>query len=187
MTNADWSNADWTEIGRIVAPQGLKGEVRVYPNSDFPERFLTPGRRWLRYPNRPQAQPPEPIELLQGRLIAGRGLYVVRLEGIGDRQQAEALRGCSLLVPASDRPILEADEFYVADLIGLGVRLQATGETIGAVTDVYSAGNDLLEVTLQPPSDPPRRVLIPFVPAIVPEVKLPQGYLEITPPPGLLE
>lgn len=181
------TNTDWTEIGRIVAPQGLKGEVRVHPNSDFPERFLTPGRRWLRYPNRSPAQSPEPIELIQGRLIAGRGLYVVRLEGIGDRQQAEALRGCSLLVPASDRPTLEADEFYVADLIGLQVMLQATGETMGVVTDVYSAGNDLLEVTLQPPGDPPRRVLVPFVPAIVPEVNLPQGYLEITPPPGLLE
>jgi 16S rRNA processing protein RimM len=181
------TNTDWTEIGRIVAPQGLKGEVRVYPSSDFPERFLTPGRRWLRYPNQPQAQPPEPIELIQGRLIAGRGLYVVRLEGIGDRHQAETLRGCTLLVPASDRPPLEADEFYVDDLIGLRVMLQTTGEKIGEVTDVYSAGNDLLEVTLQPPGDPPRRVLIPFVPAIVPEVNLPQGYLEITPPSGLLD
>jgi 16S rRNA processing protein RimM len=161
--------------------------VRVYPSSDFPERFLTPGRRWLRYPNQPQAQSPEPIELIQGRLIAGRGLYVVRLEGIGDRHQAETLRGCSLLVPASDRPPLEADEFYVDDLIGLRVMLQTTGEKIGEVTDVYSAGNDLLEVTLQPPGDPPRRVLIPFVPAIVPEVNLPQGYLEITPPSGLLD
>ncbi|MGB3200994.1 MAG: ribosome maturation factor RimM, partial [Nodosilinea sp.] len=41
---------DWVEIGRIVAPQGVKGEVRVYPSTDFPERFLEPGDRWLKRP-----------------------------------------------------------------------------------------------------------------------------------------
>ena len=35
---------DWIEVGRIVAPQGLKGEVRVYPSSDFPERFFGTGK-----------------------------------------------------------------------------------------------------------------------------------------------
>ncbi|HEY9659223.1 MAG TPA: ribosome maturation factor RimM, partial [Allocoleopsis sp.] len=37
----------WLEIGKIVGVQGLKGEVRIYPNSDFPERFEQPGKRWL--------------------------------------------------------------------------------------------------------------------------------------------
>ena len=38
---------DWLEIGKIVSPQGLTGELRVYPNTDFPERFEEPGKRWL--------------------------------------------------------------------------------------------------------------------------------------------
>jgi 16S rRNA processing protein RimM len=41
---------EWIEIGTIVSPQGLNGELRVYSNSDFPERFLVPGKRWLQAP-----------------------------------------------------------------------------------------------------------------------------------------
>lgn len=196
---------DWIEIGRIVAPQGVKGEVRIYPSSDFPERFLEPGTRWLQ---RPRAQSPEPVEIVRGRSLDGKGLYVVKLAGIEDRDQAETLRGCALLVPASDRPELEDGEFYVADLMGLRVTLQATGAEIGVVTDIYEAGNDLLEVTLhahgeasaanQPAPKPtakaskskeprPKTVLIPFVESIVPVVDLAEGYVSITPPAGLLE
>jgi 16S rRNA processing protein RimM len=135
----------WLAIGTIVAPQGLDGEVRVYPDSDFPERFIEPGQRWLLRPGKIE---PEPIELIEGRDIPGKGLYVLALAGIEDRKQAEALRDCVLLVPESDRPQLGEDEYHVVDLIGLAVFLQATGESIGTVTDVIPAGNDLLEVQL---------------------------------------
>ena len=38
---------EWLIIGEIVAAQGLKGEIRINPKSDFPERFTNPGQRWL--------------------------------------------------------------------------------------------------------------------------------------------
>lgn len=136
---------DWLEIGLIVAPQGLKGEVRVYPNSDFPERFLEPGERWLLRPN---GQEPESIQLEGGRFLEGKGLYVVRLAGIRYRDQSEKLRGAKLLIPASDRPYLEDDEYHVMDLLGVNVFHHHTGEQIGTVQDVIAAGNDLLEIAL---------------------------------------
>ena len=140
----------WLEIGTIVSPQGLKGEVRVYPNSDFPQRFIQPGTRWLLTPG---ASEPRPVELLRGRYLEGKGLYVLRLEGINTREQAEALRNGQLLAPESDRPPLEPDEFHVADLVGLSVILQSAQTVIGKVVGVYQAGNDLLEVALvQPPA-----------------------------------
>lgn len=180
---------DWVEIGRIVAPQGVKGEVRVYPSSDFPERFIEPGERWLK---RPRSLTPESVQLVRGRYVEGKGLYVVQLAGVDSREQAEALRDAVLVVPISDRPHLDPGEFYVADLIGLRVIVQATGEAIGTVTDLFEAGNDLLEVTYyaldeeNSPPGKPRTVLVPFVDAIVPVVNLTQGYLEIDPPVGLL-
>jgi 16S rRNA processing protein RimM len=172
---------DWLEICKIVGAQGLKGEVRVYPSSDFPERFEVPGQRWLL---RPEATEPEPIELLSGRYLHGKGLYVLRLEGVSDRNQAEALRGCRLLVPESDRPFLEEDEFHVPDLLGLKVFDQETQMLVGTVVDVIAAGNDLLEVEL---SQSGSKVLIPFVKAIVPIVDLQQRRIEITPPAGLID
>ncbi|MEP6490284.1 ribosome maturation factor RimM [Microcoleus vaginatus GB2-A3] len=142
--------SEWIEIGKIVAAQGLDGEVRVYPDSDFPERFIEPGKRWILRPNKSE---PEPIEFLGGRYIPGKGLYAVELEGVEDRDSAEALRGCKLFVEKTDRPYLESDEFYVQDLIGMEVFNQLTGEFLGKVSDIIPAGNDLLEVetNLTPP------------------------------------
>ncbi len=181
---------DWIEIGTIVAPQGVRGEVRVYPDSDFPERFEVPGLRWLQAPK--TTGDPQPIQLLEGRNLPGKRLYILRLEGIDDRTQAENLRGYKLLVPVSDRPILDEDEYHVVDLINTEVFHQETGELIGVVVDLFVAGHDLLAVQLaNAPMNPKKKlmstVLIPFVQEIVPVVDLEAGRIEVLPPPGLLE
>ncbi len=178
---------DWLEIGKIVAPQGLSGELRVYPVSDFPERFEVPGKRWLL---RSGDTEPQPIELLTGRYISNKNLYVIKLAGVEHCDQAEALRGCKLMVPASDRPQLDEDEYHVLDLIGLEVFMQASGELVGTVVDIIPAGNDLLEVKFHESFATDKKqqtVLIPFVEAIAPVVDLKSRRIEITPPPGLLE
>ena len=170
-------------VGKLVAPQGLKGELRVLPLSDFPERFTRAGQRWLQR----RDEPPRPVALQGGRQLPGKELYVVRLEGIDSREAAEALVGEQLLVRASDRPKLARGEFHLLDLVGLEVRLQAdNGPMIGTVRDLIHAGNDLLAVELIPERGG-RTILIPFVKAIVPTVQLQQGWIGITPPPGLLE
>ncbi|MBD2676342.1 ribosome maturation factor RimM [Nostoc paludosum FACHB-159] len=180
-------NNDWLEIGKIVAPQGLSGELRVYPDSDFPERFEVPGKRWLLRPGQTE---PQPIELLAGRYIEGKNLYVIKLAGVENRNQAEELRGCKLMVPVSDRPQLAENEYHVLDLIGLEVFMQASGELVGTVVDIIPAGNDLLEVKLHESfarDKNQKTVLIPFVEAIAPVVDLQARRIEITPPAGLLE
>ncbi|QSJ19558.1 ribosome maturation factor RimM [Nostoc sp. UHCC 0702] len=178
---------NWLEIGKIVASQGLAGELRVYPESDFPERFEVPGKRWLLCPGQTE---PQPIELLDGRYLDGKNLYVIKLAGVKNRNQADELRGCKLMVPESDRPELGEDEYHVLDLIGLEVFIQESGELVGVVVDVIAAGNDLLEVKLQPSFAKDKKqktVVIPFVKAIAPVVDLETKRIEITPPSGLLE
>ncbi len=176
----------WLQIGKIVAAQGLQGELRVYPDSDFPERFVVPGTRWLL---RFQEEEPQSIELMHGRYIEGKGLYAIALSGITTRNQAEDLRGSLLLVKESDRPTLGEDEYHVLDLIGLEVFNQLTQAVVGKVVDVIAAGNDLLEV--QPVAEigkpQAKNLLIPFVKAIAPVVDLENGRIEIIPPSGLLE
>jgi 16S rRNA processing protein RimM len=102
--------------------------------------------------------------------------------------------GQELLVPAGERPRLAPGEFHLLDLLGLEVRLLPNDgggsgdavpeESIGRVCDLIHAGNDLLEVELSGSS---RKLLIPFVAAIVPRVELAEGWIGLTPPPGLLE
>ncbi len=185
---------EWLEIGKIVAPQGLGGEMRVYPETDFPERFEVPGTRWLL---RPGENTPTSVELLSGRYLDGKKLYVIKLAGVENRNQVEELRGCKLVVPASDRPTLAEDEYHVLDLIGVEIYLQETGELVGTVVDVMTTGHDLLEVEVpqtegvkqggKKKSKSKKNILIPFVKAIAPVVDLSARRIEITPPPGLLE
>ena len=170
-------------VGRIVAPQGLRGELRVNPLSDFAERFTQPGRRWLRKPG--GRQEPTPVQLISGRQLPGKELFVIRLEGINDRTGAEAVVGQELLVPTSERPQLEPGEVHLLDLVGLEVRLlEGPAVAIGTVTDLIHAGNDLLEVELAASG---KTLWIPFVEAIVPRLEVAEGWIGITPPPGLLE
>ncbi|TGG93750.1 MAG: ribosome maturation factor RimM [Aphanocapsa feldmannii 277cV] len=179
--NTDAADAErqWLEVGCVVGAQGLRGEIRVLPLSEFPERFLEPGRRWLRdRQGRIRA-----VVLEHGRRLPGRNLYALRLRGILDRTAAQGLVRQMLLVSAEDRPALAEGEFHLCDLLGLEARLAAEGTAIGVVRDLHHAGNDLLELELHDG----RRRLIPFVDSIVPELRLSEGWLLITPPPGLLE
>jgi 16S rRNA processing protein RimM len=185
-------------VGTLVAAQGLAGELRILPRSDFPERFTQPGRRWLLA----RQGMPRAVELLGGRQLPGKSLFAVRLAGVSSRDAAEALVHQEFLVDASQRPKLAPGEFHLLDLVGLQVRLldaaappSNPGEPIGRVVDLIHGGNDLLAVELAPAESPPpggqpapgRRVLIPFVEAIVPIVNLQEGWIGLTPPPGLLE
>ncbi len=170
----------WLKIGSLVAAQGLRGEIRVKPYSDFPERFTAPGKRWLQ--KKGESEPTE-FDLISGRKLPGKEIFIVRFASIQNRSEAEALVGSNLLVPEANRPNLAENEFHLLDLLGLEARLQPNGPAIGTVTDLTNYGNDLLEIKLVEG----RKVLIPFVEDIVPVIKLKEGWLLITPPDGLLE
>lgn len=181
------------EIGTIVSPHGIKGEVKVYTESDFPERFEKPGKRWLK---RPHGETVELITLKRGYYLPGKNLYVVSFEEVSDRNDAEELRKSKLFVEKRDRPQLEENEYHVDDLINLAVINQETGDKVGEVVNVYSAGNDLLVVALEKEfieqyfldtTQQKREVFIPFVSEIVPIVDLTNGRLLVSLPLGLLE
>ena len=157
--NAAHSDDDCVLIGRIVGAHGLNGHVKVYPESDFPERFIQPGERWIKKPN----SQPQPVRLTSGRYLEGKNNYLVKLAGIDYRDQAEDLRSAQLLVPAKDRLPLEPGEFHVNDLVGLRVVIQESQVALGTVTNIFTTGHDLLEVTLAAPmatdkGDPKERI-----------------------------
>ena len=169
----------WMSIGEIVAPQGLKGDIRIKPNSDFAERFTKPGKRWIQKTN----ELPTEIKLKKGTLIPGKSSYVLSIEGVYDRRSAEEIIGWKLVIPADSRPILSKDEYHYFDLIGLEARRGSKKILIGYVTDLIKGGNDLLEIELVGG----KKVLVPFVKEIVPEIEIQEKWLLIDPPPGLLE
>ena len=169
----------WMSIGEIVAPQGLRGDIRIKPSSDFPERFTKPGKRWIQKTD----ELPTEIKLTKGTLIPGKSIYVLSIEGVSTRSSAEKIIGWKLVIPIDSRPILTNNEYHYYDLVGLEARIGPKKALIGYVTDLIKGGNDLLEIELVKG----KKVLIPFVKEIVPEIKIKQKWLLINPPPGLLE
>jgi len=168
--------SDWVWVGSIVGVHGIRGELKVQADSDFPERFTRKGK--LRRVVSPQGVE-QMIKLVGGRRHQNN--YLIRLEGVLDRNQAELLIGSEIFVPVSERPDLAPGEFMVSDLVGLEVRRLDTGEAIGRVRDITNTGlQDLLMV--QTASG---EVLIPFVEALVPEVH--SDWLGVVALAGLLE
>ena len=172
-------SSQWLIVGTLVAPQGLQGEIKVKPNSDFPERFQKPGKRWLKRGD----EAPREVELVSGRKSPGKSIYIIRLAGISNRNSAKELVGQKLMVPCSNRPNLKEGEFHFLDLVGLEAKLNEDSESIGEVTDLISAGNDLLEIKIKGG----KKILVPLVHEIVPEINLKSRWLIIKPPPGLLD
>jgi 16S rRNA processing protein RimM len=158
-------------MGRIGAAHGIKGEVRITSFTEEPLALVDYGPLTT---NKPGLV----IEIESAR--ATTNVLVARIKGVTERNAAEKLNGVELYV---DRDVLPAttdeDDFYHADLIGLEARL-ADGTTLGTVTAIPNYGaSDLLEVRDKRTGD---TYLYPFTKAVVPEVKIADGYLVIEVP-----
>jgi 16S rRNA processing protein RimM len=92
-----------------------------------------------------------------------------------------------LLLPTTDRPKLRSGEYHSQDLIGLSVFHQVTGVEVGVVTDIFTAGHEILVVSAAQANGKMAEAMIPFVKEIVPMVDLASRRIEILPPAGLLE
>ena len=173
---------EWLIVGIITSPNGLKGKLNVKSLSDFEERFTEPGERWLQKNN----ETPQLYKLNSGYKKPGKDLFVIVLENINDRNQAEALKKYKILVKHRDIPKLEAGEFHISELLDLKVKMFLDNEikTIGEVSDLITENNNLLVIKLYQNN---KKVLIPFVLEIIPEINQEEKYLIIKPPKGLLE
>jgi 16S rRNA processing protein RimM len=112
-----------------------------------------------------------------------KGVVLAELDGITDRNAAEALKGLHLYVDRAQLPPADTDEFYHADLLGLEARLK-DGAVLGIVTGLYDFGaGESVEIT-----GPKGAVtMVPFTTAAVPVIDLAGGTLTIDPPAGLFE
>jgi 16S rRNA processing protein RimM len=156
------------QMAVIGAAHGIRGELRVKTFTGDPLALADYG----------------PLHTKDGRIfeivdIRPQGtVVVVRLKGVNDRNEAEALTGTELFVDRSALPeALEEDEFYHADLVGLAVKDEA-GETLGKVIAVQNfGGGDILEIAL----GSRQTVLVPFTNAAVPQIAISAGFIRVDP------
>ena len=173
---------EWLVVGLITSCHGIKGQLKVKSLTDFEERFLKPGIRWLQKEN----EPPLEIKLTSGFRQPGRATFIISLEGINSRNDAEQLKKFKILVKTDNLPRLEKEEFHLLELINLQVKTLENEKLkiIGKVLDLENEKNNLLVIQLFKNQ---KVVLIPFVEEIVPLVDKKNNFLIINPPKGLLE
>ncbi len=174
-------------MGRCGRAHGVRGEVKVFPETDDPDRFAALARVFVG----PSAEEAEEraVERVRFQPQKGRTVVLLHLGGVPGRDEAEALRGLGVYAHEDDLPPLDEDEVYLHDLVGLDVVLLAEdGESVtdpvGTVRDVLEGGPQLLFVVAR---EGRPDVLVPDVPEIVLDVDLDEGCVVLDPPEGLFE
>jgi 16S rRNA processing protein RimM len=165
---------DLIVVGRVARAHGNKGQVIVNLETDFPDDRFRVGEVVLVGP----AAVPRTIRSVRFH----QGRPVVSLEGIESMDEAEALAGTDLKVPAAALAALPAGTFYHHDLIGCEVRDMAA-HTIGKVTGVEGP----MEMSRLVVQGARGEVLIPLVAEICVHINPPAREIVINPPEGLLE
>jgi len=171
------STTEWATIGRIVAPFGIHGEVKVLSLSDIPDRFSHLTVIYVRRDSTHIAYKIRTVRSYKGDMV------VLKLVGIDDVKTAEALRNLDIIIPVQALAELPPDSYYLHDIIGLQV-VTLSGQAVGNVIDIISTGsNDVYVVKTQDE----REVLIPAVKEIVKQVDLRHQMMYIDPIKGLLD
>lgn len=155
-------------LGKIVAPYGVRGAVKVFPFADDPLAWGKLPRWWLKHENN-AAESWQPIEVRRCR--RQKEFLIVELGALRDRNAAEALRGILIGAPREALPPTGQGEYYWADLIGLEVvntRNQVLGRVLGLIE---TPGNAVLRVG-KSEDDAEQERLLPFVESVVLDVDL---------------
>jgi 16S rRNA processing protein RimM len=161
-------------MGVITGAHGVRGQMRVKSFTAAADGLTAYG----------------PLEDERGerrfaleRVGTAKGVLIMRLDGITDRDAAERLKGVRLYLPRAALPEPGEEEYYHADLLGLAAQLK-DGSALGRVRAVHAYGaGDSLEV--ERPDG--RTVIVPFTTAVVPVVDIKAGKLVVDPPEGLLD
>ncbi len=157
-------------VGRVIAPWGIKGEVKVEVMTDFPDRF-SPGEE-VYIDGRPLS-----IERSRGH----KGRVILKLTPVDSIEAAERLRGRWLEIPESKLRPLPQDQYYQFQLMGLEV-WNTEGELLGRIADILPTGsNDVYLVRGEQ-----GELLIPAIEDVVKSVELEKGRIVVELIPGLL-
>ncbi len=173
-------------MGRVGKTHGVRGEVKVMPETDDPQRFADVERLYLGAS--PETARPVEVEGVRFQYPKGRTVILLALAGVETVEDAEALRNELLYADPDDLPGLEEGEAYLHDLIGLDVvevdddGVEAS-EPFGTVRDLYDGAQLLFAIARPGKPD----VLLPDVEEFVVRVDLEARRMAVRLPEGLID
>lgn len=168
---------DLFRVGVIANTHGVKGEVKVFPTTDAPERF-----KKLKSVILDTKREKLTLELQSARFF--KNLVIVKFKGIDDINDIEKYKGCELYVTRENATPLNEGEYYIADLIDMKV-VDDEGKELGILFDVMQTGaNDVFVVKM---NDTDKELLLPNIPDCVLKVDLEERIITVHVLDGLLD
>lgn len=163
-------------VGVITSTHGIRGEVKVFPTTDDPQRF-----RKLKDVLLDTGRGLQPMEVEQVRFF--KNMVIVKFKGLDSIDDVEIFRGRDLLVSRENAVELGPDEYFIADLIGLLV-VTDEGERLGTLTDVLQTGaNDVYVVK----TDAGKEILLPAIKQCILDTDPEAGKITVHVLDGLLD
>lgn len=159
--------SEYLLIGQVLRPQGIKGQVKVRPDTDDPARFEELETVFLQ---KNGGYTPVSVDEVT---VREDGVYL-RLDGAQTRDEAEKQRNWMLYVDRAHAVELGEDETFICDLIGCRA-LDTKGHEIGIVKDVLQPGGNDVYVIKTPKGE----MLIPALKHVIPDVDVKNGVMTI--------
>ena len=165
------------KIAKIVNVFGIRGEVKLYHYSDNKERFEELDRIIV------SKTGTEKIFRIEKTRYQG-DMVILKLEGVSDRNAAEALRDADVFITEEDLKELPEDTYYIRDLIGMKVIDEGVYGEIGVLEDVIQNTAQDVYVVRMPSSE---KVLIPAVKDFIKNIDMESGVITTTLIPGFID
>ncbi|OWR27064.1 ribosome maturation factor RimM [Saccharibacillus sp. O23] len=170
---------NFLSVGKVANTHGVRGELKIFPFTDFPEVRFAKGKELLFIS-------PEDGTQLKVKVVSAREqktVFVVKLEGFDNINQVEKYKGWDVKVPKEEAVEAEDNAYYFHEIIGCAVTTE-DGEELGVITDILTPGaNDVWVVKRKGGKE----LLIPFIEDIVKDVNIAEKTVKIEVMEGLLD
>ncbi len=161
------------EIGEVVNTHGIRGEIKLNPWTDTLDSLVDFDKFYVKDGDNFYSLKAQSVRI-------HKNCAIIKLKGIDDMKEAETFRGQVLFVERDEN--LPEGRYYIKDLIGLTI-LTEDGP-FGTVTDVFQTGaNDVYEIK----RETGKPVYLPVIKQVIQEVNIPEGFIRVVIPDGLLD
>jgi 16S rRNA processing protein RimM len=168
----------WLTVGKVVNTHGIRGDLKVVPQTDFPEERFAEGSELSLV--HPETQQRLAVEVQGARLH--KNMYIVKLKGYDNINDVEKYKGWLLKVTKEQMAELEEGEYYHFEIIGCKV-VTVEGQELGVITEILSPGaNDVWVV--QPTKG--KQILIPVIDDVVIDVEVDKKTVTVRLMEGLI-
>jgi len=152
----------WYIVGKLVNTHGIRGDVKVLPQTDFADERFAPGSELLLIN---EAETESKIVTIRSARLQ-KNMYYMKFAGLNNINDVEKYKGWSLKVSEANQGELDEGEYYYHQIIGCTVVLE-DGEQLGTISEILSPGANDVWVVDRPKNKGGKQVLLPVIGDVV--------------------